>query len=326
MSTAWPSTVSTELQLQNGEARDWLTALAAMPAPSDDPLPTAAEVTEWMGHLGADPEDIKAVLRILPDCDRPGVRWAIGRCRQQLIDTMGDITATLPGWPGLPGEFGRYFYVVVFLATVPDVREFHTAHGIDEPTSWASLADISQQLRVHRRIFDVGGLHTQEWLKLPFRGLLYSLGRLQFNLYHFGFETAPDVPFDQGDLLIGAHIPETGPLGPEECLASFRRAGEFFATHFPDPPIRYASCGSWLLDPQLAEYLRPDSNIIRFQRMFTPLPEEKPGDKDVLEFVFRRVGDVDLDSLEQNTTLERAVVTHLRSGRNWHLAYGWRAL
>ena len=31
-------------------------------------------------------------------------------------------------------------------------------------------------------------------------------------------------------------------------------------------------CHSWLLDPQLGEYLRPDSNIMRFQQRFDVLP------------------------------------------------------
>ncbi|HVX44775.1 MAG TPA: acyltransferase domain-containing protein, partial [Mycobacteriales bacterium] len=241
MSTSWPSTVSSELQLPDGEADDWLTDLAAVPAPSGNPVPTPAEVTDRMQRLGADPADIQAILRILPDCERPGVQWAIGRCRRQLTDSMGDLAAHVPGWPSLPGEFGRYFYAVVFLATVPDVRRFHAAHGIEDATSWESLADMSQQLRVHRRIFGAGGLHTQEWLKLPFRGLLYSLGRLQFNFSRFRLDGAPDVPIGKGELVIGTHIPEIGPLDPEECRESFRRAGEFFQRHFPEPAIRYAT-------------------------------------------------------------------------------------
>lgn len=326
MSTSWPSTVIAELQLQDGQAQDWLSALSTSTAPSGNPLPTAAEVVDRLEHMGADKEDVQAILRVLPECDRPGVRWAIGRCRQQLIDAMGNAEAEVPGWPALPGEFGRYFYAFVFLATVPEVREYHTSRGIDEQTSWASLADLTQQLRVHRRIFGIGGLHTQEWLKLPFRGLLYSLGRLQFNFYRFGSKAVAGKPFEPNEPVIGTHIPETGPLDTDECIRSFERAREFFGKHFPELPIRYAMCGSWLLDPQLTEYLRPESNIVRFQRLFKPIERETPGNKDVLEFVFRKVGEVDLDTLPQNTSLERAVVTHLRSGRDWHLCYGWRAL
>jgi GNAT-like C-terminal domain len=43
-----------------------------------------------------------------------------------------------------------------------------------------------------------------------------------------------------------------------------------------------AICTSWLLDDQLAAYLKPDSNIIRFQRRFSLLPDSSDGDDDVL--------------------------------------------
>jgi hypothetical protein len=49
------------------------------------------------------------------------------------------------------------------------------------------------------------------------------------------------------------------------------------------------------------------------------------GDRAVFEFVFRRVRP-SLDELPQRTTLERAVVTHLRSGRHWQSRLGWIAL
>nr|WP_218008239.1 hypothetical protein [Herbidospora sakaeratensis] len=53
---------------------------------------------------------------------------------------------------------------------------------------------------------------------------------------------------------------------------SGRRLAAEHSTHF--------ACGSWPLDPQLAEYLPESSNIARFQRMFQLEPYEASRNSD----------------------------------------------
>ena len=92
-------------------------------------------------------------------------------------------------------------------------------------------------------------------------------------------------------------------------------------------------CTSWLLDPQLAEYLPDDSNIMRFQRRFSVLPLLPPddpseGDREMMRLCLQlsppagALGDEDLARVPQKTTLHRAFVSHLRSGRHWHSRTG----
>ena len=66
---------------------------------------------------------------------------------------------------------------------------------------WAaySAADLGEEVALYRREVGVGGLRTQWWLLLHLRGLLYRLGRLQFEMWH-----RSDVP------VLGTHIPEWG--------------------------------------------------------------------------------------------------------------------
>jgi hypothetical protein len=179
-------------------------------------------------------------------------------------------------------------------------------------------------MAVRRRIYGTGGLHTQTWLTIVFSGLLYQLGRLQFNLRAVT-ERAAGAPFQLGDPALGVHIPERGRLDPATCDDSFAQAATFFPRHFPEREHRIGTCNSWLLDPQLAEYLPAESNVVRFQRRFTPVGAPSPGDDAVFEFVFRRLNPT-LDELPQHTTLERAVVAHLRSGRHWQAVSGWLTL
>jgi hypothetical protein len=196
--------------------------------------------------------------------------------------------------------------MLAFLAMADDVRAFHRIRGISRELSNRALADIGQQTWVHRRTFGSFGMHTYEWVVTSFTGDLYWLGRLQFNLVQ-----RPD------GWLVSTHIPETGPLTPESVDDSFRQAVAFFAEHFPDYPTTMLHCGSWLLDPQLAEVLPDTSNMVRFQRRWTLEGEIGPADADAVFFVFRRRGEVDLTTLPQETTLQRAIVDKLQSGGHW---------
>lgn len=201
--------------------------------------------------------------------------------------------------------------LLALLATAEDVTAFHADRGIDQATSTGSLADLGQQAWVHRRTFGNFGLHTYGWLSICWSGALYWLGRLQYNLTRY-----------RGDWVVSTHIPESGPLTPEAVAESFGRAREFFAEHFPDYPTTLFHCDSWLLDPQLTEVLAPESNMVAFQQLWQLDDEKRDSDGDALFFTFRRRGEVDLDTLPQDTSLQRAIVAKLRSGGHWQVRSG----
>ncbi|TDE99183.1 hypothetical protein EXU48_02070 [Occultella glacieicola] len=168
-------------------------------------------------------------------------------------------------------------------------------------------------MHVHRLTFGEFGLHTQDWLIGHWTGGNYWLGRLQY--------TPRRRPGAEG-IALSAHIPRTGPLTPAAVDASFARAVTFFARHFPDYPAANIHCASWLLDPQLSEVLAPGSNMASFQRRWELTPARTTADTDVMFFVFNRRGEVDLDTLPQHSSLERAVVAHLRAGGHWYAREG----
>ena len=201
--------------------------------------------------------------------------------------------------------------MLALLASADDVRAFHRSRGIPAALSDRALSDLGQQVWVHRRTYGAFGLDTYQWMTLAFSGNLYWLGRLQFNL----------VARADGWAL-STHIPETGPLTPESVDDSFDRAAAFFAQHFPDYPATRFHCGSWLLDPQLAEVLRPDSNVVRFQQRWTLEGEPHPADADAIYFVFRKRGEPDRSTLPRDTSLQRAILDKLDAGGHWYLWNG----
>lgn len=177
-------------------------------------------------------------------------------------------------------------------ARLPEVRAKHRALGLTGEESDATLRDVlrAHEVRGETPFSDV------EWIEVVWSGRLAELGRLQFE--------------SRDGSVLAVHIPESGPLTPAACDASFARAREVFPDH------RLASCHSWLLDPALADVLPGDSNIVRFQRRFELRDEGGEANEDVLRFVFH-TSDPDLDKLSPRTTLERALVERMRDGRSW---------
>jgi hypothetical protein len=246
---------------------------------------------------------------------------SLQRTYEALVRDLGGFAPLDLAAPIAPGPVGRYFFVYVYLAALADVRRFHARRRIPDDVSWATLCDLGRNLARDRLLFGEGGLRTSDWLTLHFRGSLYQLGRLQFNR-RADTRAARGVgsPAD-ADRALEIHIPESGPLTPEECDRALALAQPFFVEHFAETPT-VGVCTSWLLDPQLADYLEASSNVVRFQRRFNLVGEGYDGDASVLRFVFHRITP-NIDDLPQRTTLERAIVRHLRAGKHWRNWTGW---
>ncbi|MER5458973.1 acyltransferase domain-containing protein [Micromonospora sp. NPDC002389] len=278
------------------------------------PLPVKADAPALLDWLAVRPDDAAEIMAGWPDPDSPSwtpeLRWLLDRSIALVRADLGGYDWLPPG-PELPRDRGpawRHLYVYAYLALLDVVRAFHRDHGVPDAVSWTTLADLGRNLAIDRRMHREGWPVMQSWLTLHARGGLYELGRLQHH---------------RGEGSIGLHIPEAGPLTPQAVTDSLDAARTFFPRHFPDEEYATFSCGSWLLDPQLREYLPEDSHIVRFQRRFTLEPYEEPdgldADVEVLRFVFRSLS-TPLDELPRRTALHRAIVDHLRAGRHWH----WR--
>jgi len=217
-------------------------------------------------------------------------------------------TTRTVAWP----DDDERFQLLALLGTVPAARVWLAAHGVDDGIARASLGDLTPKLR------DYGVAETGvDWLAKVVTCGVFSLGRLQFEPGEIVPSTATPA--------WNVHIPESGPLDPAACDASFAAAAPFFAAAFGDTTTRDFVCHSWLLDDQLAEYLPASSNILAFQRRFTlvdtesadaPVDGATEGDRAVAKFVFRSPL-AGLPALTPTTRLERAVLAHLAAGRHW---------
>lgn len=292
-------------------------------------LPAVDDAAGWLRRASASDAAVDAVIAGLREVatDESAARRSL-ELGSAVASGLGLLGATALAWPD-ENELERSPWVstVAALSAVPHYLQWAADLGIPDAVVWATLSDLPRQIEVYRQVHGRYGFDDGAWLTLHLRGELFQLGRLQFHRTVSGWDAATlqgtDCPIAPGASVLGVHIPQSGPLDDGECEASFATARAFFARYFPDEPYAAATCGSWLLDPQLAEYLPAESNIVRFQRRFSLVPGMFPGDAAILGFVFHRRGDVDLAELPQTTALERAYVTHLRAGRHWECRGGW---
>ncbi|WP_051704291.1 acyltransferase domain-containing protein [Glycomyces sp. NRRL B-16210] len=279
------------------------------------PEPDAATVRELLlDWCGAEPEDADAAVAGLAALDAAS-RELADRLYQSIAADMGG-RKWLP-WPTVT-EPHSLLGLFPLLAAVPDMLAYHRERGVDEDLSRRVLADLGEKLRFNRRLYGKAGLDVANWFTGHVRGSLYQLGRLQFCV-----EGPDPKPF------VGMHIRgEGGPLTLDAVRDSVEWALEFFPAVFPEryggPEDMAFVCESWLLDPQLRDWLPEHSNIPGFGALFDL---EGPGDaagarNSVWRFVFSRTEDTPAETLPQENTLQRSVLAGIKADVQWRNRFG----
>ncbi|TCC52760.1 hypothetical protein E0H75_03135 [Kribbella capetownensis] len=305
--------------------RAWLRGL---PVGEEVQLPDEAE--SLMEYCGVAAADRREMLAARPDPVRDPDWWAVmSAMAGQLDQEMGQpVPSTgFKAWPTVPASaspVGLFAAAWALLAHLPRLLELHAKRGVPESVSIATVSALGGVMATHRQITGRAGVGLMYLWGPPlrFRGADYEIGRHDFTRAQLGLGDGVS-----GHVLM-MHIPPIGPLDAQASERSVATAAESFARWYPEEPLTAFVCTSWLLDPQLAEYLRPDSNIIRFQRRFNLLPLVPPDDPAEGDRELMRLGlhlpvpdgplnDEALAQVPQTTTLQRAYVTHLHSGRHW---------
>ncbi len=117
----------------------------------------------------------------------------------------------------------------------------------------------------------------------------------------------------EGDEVLDIHIPEGGKMTVETCISSMKDAVIFYKKYFPNKSIKAFTCRSWIFASQYEEIYRPDANFVKFQKEVFLFPVWSSG-KEGVYFIFD-TEDIDLDTIETKSSLQKAMVSHLKDGR-----------
>jgi len=313
----------------------WLDELNRIgPPETPRPIPDGDALASALDYLNVPEDDHATVTRLretlLADDALAGITQRAVNQLLQIMDVIAD-PVDFPVMPDTLGELAPFFHLYTYLAVLPDTIALHQKRGIDDATSRAIMADIGRNMLVHRKRHGTHGLAAPDWLMLHPRGMIYAFGRFQFERAHIGEDLAArlqaqGIAANADDIGLSLHIPDfMGSLSSDAWDRSFADARTFFADHFPEEKIRIVWCNSWLLDPQLRDYLTPTSNIIDFQNHFRDIVPGAWNNQGPLRFTFGPA-DLPLDDYPQETTLQRAVITHIRDGKTWTGGVGWVTL
>lgn len=108
-----------------------------------------------------------------------------------------------------------------------------------------------------------------------------------------------------GQFVLSAHLPKGMDISKENVDEAFHTVKEIANQWYPDFEITALHCGSWLLDPTLADLLGTDSKIAAYGARFVKYPLLSNG-REVFNFVFPP-NVTDLGALPENTRLERGL-------------------
>jgi len=293
------------------------------------------DLEELLEYCGVPERDRQELMAARPDRERQPEWWVIASALA--VELERDLERPVPptgfkAWPRVPDDapaVGVYAGAWALVANLPRLMEVHRERGVPDTVTRATVGALGGVVSTHRQIFGRGGVGLMPLWSPPlrFRGAEYEIGRHSYTRAQLGLGDGVS-----GHVLM-VHIPPTGSLDAHASEESVAAAAESFEQWYPEEPLAAFVCTSWLLDPQLAEYLRPESNIIRFQQRFDLLPYLPPEDASEGDRELMRLGlqlpvpegaltEEDLQRIPQDTSLRRAFTAHLRAGRHWHVRTG----
>ena len=115
----------------------------------------------------------------------------------------------------------------------------------------------------------------------------------------------------KGDKVISVHIPSGGPLTEEICERDIAEARKIFPASISDFKAFYMH--SWLLDPNINNFTKRETNLTKFAKRFKILPTKSQGN-DVFTYVFSLPSDTPPEKLPEHTSFAKAVKEHLVNG------------
>ena len=220
--------------------------------------------------------------------------------------------------------------VVAMLAAQPFHTQTIARCGYDEEQAENSRKSLRNCWTGQRaRGVDGVSFGLMLWMSYFVRCNLVRLGRLQYECGVRGFPKY-DHLFEGEPVYIYIHIPPAdNGLQDDEVAESIRQAREKLAQYFPEiaaegkTPVYCTN--TWLLSPQLREFLKPDSNIMKFQNRFR-VEGRTESVGAFLNFVFKVTelpGTFDYNTLPEDTHLRRELKSKILRGVPLEVGWGY---
>ena len=240
-------------------------------------------------------------------------------CRGDRGFDHGPVFENLHGLQETTGIHPYTIDMLYLLCLLPDLEEQYGREGIPTRFFHSFVENLKQAACNCQKIHGVWGTDIAWWLIDFFKLKLFSIGRLQFKRRKLRKAMGG---YAEGSYYIDVHIPGGAPLTPALCAASYAEAAAFFRGRYGMEHILFG-CHSWLLSPELRTILPENSNILAFARYYTILQTRLVPTTSAVSFIFHVPGvPADLETLPEETSLQKALKTHLQGGKTINTAFG----
>lgn len=195
------------------------------------------------------------------------------------------------------------------------LKKIYDDFGIDEAVFYTSMDDLRCKLLECYEVFGIWGSFVARWFYGFFRLKRFGLGRLQFELSEYDGKDicVSGKLIQKGQKVINCHIPSSGEPFDELARAeSYKKAYDFFKKDIGEEAV--FMCCSWLMYPKNKIILKEGSNILSFMDDFTIVSSEISESGEDLWRIFGKMYDGKVETLPQNTSLQRAYKDWLKKG------------
>lgn len=194
------------------------------------------------------------------------------------------------------------------LTAAVKVHDRYLAMGIPDEIFCATMACFTRFLAETKRMTGKWCYDRAFWSYRQTSMVIFRIGELEYELCH-------------DKKAVSVHIPSDACFTPEAVDSSLAKAEDFLKRFYPQCAAYELICHSWLLSPELGKLLPETSNILSFQRRFT-ITAVQPEERDFLQWLFEAAEDAPVESLREDTSLQRKVKILLLSGGNIGAARG----
>ena len=216
----------------------------------------------------------------------------------------------------LKEEMGDNYYPAIlfyFTRFAVDLHDKYIEMGFSEEEYLHTFSDLKTWTDMCILETGICGLRETGWLTSHMHAGIVRLGRAQFQPDTVEEDIVlSNTVIKAGTKILNIHIPFGGPMSDEEISSSFARAKAHFGESF-------VHAESWLLDPNLPNYLAPTSNILAFANRFERYKVEESNS--IERFVFRVIKE-DKNEYVAETTFAKKIKQAVLDGTKFYSGYG----
>ncbi len=217
------------------------------------------------------------------------------------------------------------FYIAFYVANFDRLFKLYKDNGIDEWVFFDTIRGLFAKTGERKILDDKLGVDSYSWFVEFFRLNRFGIGRLEYNLDAFRFDsyTKRGITLEKGETVLSIHIPAGGKLTKDVRLDSYKKARDFFMKRgLFKGGVMKAICHSWILFPNYLNVFPKTSNLYDFCFDFDVIHADRESSFKDGWRVFGGAFNGAQSDLPLNTTLQKNFYEYMRSVNEYGEGYG----